>query len=142
MTNDERAWQVASHMRAQEGAHVSKGLTLEAAREGYALVSLAVDSSMLNSHGSVHGGVIFTLADTAFAYACNSRNQAAVAQQVSIVFVSPGQAGERLTAEAIELSVQGRSGVYQVTVRTAAGRVVAIFQGLSRHINQAVLPTS
>jgi acyl-CoA thioesterase len=100
MTNDERAWQVASHMRAQEGAHVSKGLTLEAAREGYALVSLAVDSSMLNSHGSVHGGVIFTLADTAFAYACNSRNQAAVAQQVSIVFVSPGQAGERLAAEA------------------------------------------
>jgi len=126
-------------MRSREGAHVGTGITLDAARAGYASVALDADPSMLNSHGTVHGGVIFTLADTAFAYACNSRNDAAVAQQVSIVFLTPGRAGERLVAEAIEQSVQGRSGVYTVTVRAGA-RTVAVFQGLSRTIGQAVLP--
>jgi acyl-CoA thioesterase len=139
MDEDELAFRVASHMRSREGAHVGTGITLDAARAGYASVALDADPSMLNSHGTVHGGVIFTLADTAFAYACNSRNDAAVAQQVSIVFLTPGRAGERLVAEAIEQSVQGRSGVYTVTVRAGA-RTVAVFQGLSRTIGQAVLP--
>jgi acyl-CoA thioesterase len=139
MDEDELAFRVASHMRSREGAHVGTGITLDAARAGYASVALDADPSMLNSHGTVHGGVIFTLADTAFAYACNSRNDAAVAQQVSIVFLTPGRAGERLVAEAIEQSVQGRSGVYTVTVRAGA-RTVAVVQGLSRTIGQAVLP--
>jgi acyl-CoA thioesterase len=140
MGADELAWQVASFMRAQEGAHIGAGLTLEAAREGYARVALEVSAAMLNSHKTLHGGVIFTLADTAFAYACNSRNEAAVAQQVSIVFLSPGQAGDHLVAEAVEQSVQGRSGVYTVTVR-AGTRVIATIQALSRNIGQKVLPT-
>jgi len=140
MSKDQLAFQVASYMRAREGAHVATGLTLEAAREGYARVALDVDDAMLNSHGTVHGGVIFTLADTAFAYACNSRNQAAVGQQVSIVFVSPGQPGERLVAEAVEQSLQGRSGVYAVTVKAPDDRVVALFQGLSRMIGQNIIP--
>lgn len=142
MTEDDLALKVAAHMRAAEGAHVAAGLTLEAAREGYARVALAVNRDMLNGHGSVHGGVIFTLADTAFAYACNSRNNAAVAAQASIVFVSPGQAGEVLVAEAAEQSLQGRSGVYQVTVKANNGRVVAIFQGLSRMVGKPVMPPS
>lgn len=140
MSDDELAFAVARHMRSQEGGHVATGMSLEAAREGYARVALDAEEAMLNGHGSVHGGVIFTLADTAFAYACNSRNEAAVAQQASIVFVSPGQAGERLVAEAVEQSVQGRSGVYTVTVRAPQGRVVAVFQGLSRMIGRRVLP--
>lgn len=140
MSKDQLAFDVACHMRSLEGAHVSAGITLEAAREGYARVALDVGEAMLNGHGGLHGGVIFTLADTAFAYACNSRNEAAVAQQASIVFVSPGQSGERLVAEAVEQSVQGRSGVYTVTVRAPDGRVVAVFQGLSRMIGQKVLP--
>jgi acyl-CoA thioesterase len=139
MNADELAWQVATHMRAQEGAHIGAGLSLEAAREGYARVALHVSSAMLNSHQTLHGGVIFTLADTAFAYACNSRNEAAVAQQVSIVFLSPGRAGETLVAEAVEQSTQGRSGVYAITVR-AGDRVVATLQALSRSIGQKVLP--
>ncbi len=139
MGADELAWTVANHMRAEEGAHVGTGLTLEAAREGYARVALDVSAAMLNSHKTSHGGVIFTLADTAFAYACNSRNEAAVAQQVSIVFLSPGRAGERLVAEAVEQSVQGRSGVYTITVR-AGDRMVATLQALSRTIGQKVLP--
>jgi acyl-CoA thioesterase len=142
MSNDQLAYEVASHMRSLEGDHVATGMTLEAAREGYARVALDVSEAMLNSHRTVHGGVIFTLADTAFAYACNSRNEAAVAQQGSIVFLSPGQAGERLVAEAVEQSVQGRSGVYAVTVKAPGDRVVAVFQGLSRMIGKKVLPES
>lgn len=140
MTEDELAFAVASHMQSQEGAHVATGMSLEAVRPGYAKVALEVGVEMLNGHRTVHGGVIFTLADTAFAYACNSRNEAAVAQQVSIVFLSPGHAGERLVAEAVEQSVQGRSGVYNVTVKAPDDRVVAVFQGLSRMIGRKVLP--
>jgi acyl-CoA thioesterase len=139
MTADERALKVASHMRAREGERVAAGMTLEAASEGYARVALECGPETLNSHGSVHGGMIFTLADSAFAYACNGRDEAAVAQQVSIVFVSPARGGERLVAEAVEQTVQGRSGVYHVTVR-AGERVVAVFQGLSRLIGGTVLP--
>lgn len=138
MTRDELALKIATHMRSLDGAHVATGITLEAAREGYARVALHAGADMLNSHGSVHGGMIFTLADTAFAYACNGRNEAAVAQQVSIVFVSPGRDGEILVAEAVEQTVQGRSGVYQVTVR-AGDRVVAVFQGLARMIGKQVI---
>lgn len=141
MHEDELAFRVASYMRSKEGAHVAIGITLEAARAGFARVALDADAAMVNSHGTIHGGVIFTLADTAFAYACNSRNEAAVAQQVSIVFLTPGRAGERLVAEAVEQGVQGRSGVYTVTVR-AGERTVAVFQGLSRTIGQAVLPAA
>jgi acyl-CoA thioesterase len=139
MTEDELAWQVASAMRAQEGSHAGAGLTLQAARAGYARVALAATPEMLNGHGTLHGGAIFTLADTAFAYACNSRNEAAVASQVSIVFLSPGRAGETLLAEAKEVSREGRSGVYQVTVTGEDGRVVAAFQGLSRFLGRPVL---
>jgi acyl-CoA thioesterase len=139
MTGDELAWKVAEAMRAREGGDVQAGMTLEAAREGYARVALDVGAGMLNGHGTVHGGMIFLLADTAFAYASNSRNEAAVAQQVSIVFVAAGAAGERLLAEAVEQAMQGRSGVYQVTVRGGDDRVVAIFQGLARLIGKKIL---
>ncbi|MDE8346587.1 MAG: hydroxyphenylacetyl-CoA thioesterase PaaI [Acidocella sp.] len=140
-TNDDIALKVASHMRAAEGAHIAHGLTLQSAREGYARVALAVGADMLNSHGSLHGGVIFTLADTAFAYACNSRNESAVAAQASIVFVSPARAGEILVAEAVEQSLSGRSGVYHVTIRAPDdnARIVAIFQGLSRSTGKTII---
>lgn len=139
MTEDELAWQIASLMQERQGAHAGAGLRLQEARAGYALVALEATPAMLNGHGTLHGGVIFTLADTAFSYACNGRNEAAVANQVSIVFMSPGQAGERLVAEAVEVSRAGRSGVYQVTVRGADGRMVAVFQGLSRLLGRPVL---
>ena len=90
--------------------------------------------NMLNGHDICHGGLITTLADTAFAYACNSRNQATVAQQASVVFLSAAREGERLVAEATETALAGRSGVTQVTVHTADGRAVATFTGLSRTI--------
>jgi len=139
VTGDELAWRVACFMWEREGSHAKAGLRLDAARAGFARVALEAAPEMLNGHGTLHGGVIFTLADAAFAYACNSYNEAAVANQVSIVFLSPGQAGERLVAEAVEVSREGRSGVYQVVVTAADGRVVAVFQGLSRLLGRPVL---
>ena len=100
---------------------------------------MTVRDDMLNSHMIAHGGLIFLLADTAFAYACNSRNQVSVAQSASIVFTSPVKNGERLEAEAREIALMGRSGVYAITVRGGDGRVVAQFQGQSRTISGTIV---
>lgn len=136
---DALAARVAAAMLAREGTDPAWGIEIEEAREGYARVAMTLRADMLNGHGSAHGGMVFALADTAFAYACNCRNQVSVAQQASIVFLSPASAGERLVAEAQETALTGRSGVYHVAVRTADGRAVAEFTGLSRTIGGAVL---
>lgn len=135
---DDLARAVAETMLAREGAGAAWGVELEAAREGYARAAMTVRADMLNGHGAAHGGMIFALADSAFAYACNSRNQATVAQHAAISFLSPVREGERLTAEAQERTLEGRSGVYDVVVR-AGERVVAVFQGLSRTVGGTVL---
>ena len=114
-------------------------MEIEEAREGYARIAMTIRADMLNGHGIVHGGMVFALADTAFAYACNSRNVATVAQQASVVFLSAAREGERLIAEARETALEGRTGVCHVSVRTADGRPVADFTGLSRSIGGAVV---
>ena len=93
---------------------------------------MAVQDVMLNGHGICHGGFIFSLADTAFAYACNSGNELTVAQHCSIDFLRPARAGEQLTATAREVARRPRSGVYDVTVCGEDGETVALFRGLSR----------
>ncbi len=93
---------------------------------------MTLRDDMLNGHGIAHGGMIFSLADTAFAYACNSRNESTVAQNATISFLAPARGGDVLIAEAREASRSGRSGVYQVSVKTDDGRVIAEFTGLSR----------
>lgn len=93
---------------------------------------MTVQDAMLNGHGICHGGFIFSLADTAFAYACNSRNELTVAQHCSIDFLRPARAGEQLTATAREVARRPRSGIYDVTVCGADGDTVALFRGLSR----------
>jgi acyl-CoA thioesterase len=137
---DALARRVAEHMLAREGTGPHWGIVIEEAREGYARLSMVVRADMLNGHRTVHGGMIFALADTAFAYACNSRNVSTVAQQASISFLAPAKEGARLIAEAREEAVAGRSGVYSVAVRTAEGENIAVFQGLSRTIGGAMLP--
>ena len=139
---DERARRVADTMLAREGTGPAWGLQIEHAREGYARVAMTLRSDMLNGHGTAHGGMVFALADTAFAYACNSRNEISVAQQAAIVFLSAAKAGERLVAEAREQAAAGRSGLYYVTVTGPDGRVIAEFQGLSRTVGGAVLQES
>jgi acyl-CoA thioesterase len=136
---DALARRVADAMLAKEGTGPAWGLVIEDAREGYALVRMKVRADMLNGHAMAHGGMIFALADTAFAYACNSRNENTVAQNASISFLAPAQPGDVLIAEAREVSRSGRSGVYQVGVRTEDGRVIAEFTGLSRTIGGIII---
>ncbi len=138
--SDALARRVADHMLAQEGTGRHWGISIEEAREGYARISMVVRADMLNGHRIAHGGMIFALADTAFAYACNSRNVSTVAQQASILFMAPALEGARLIAEAREEAVAGRSGAYVVTVRTTEGENIAVFQGLSRSLGGAMLP--
>ncbi|MFD1613045.1 hydroxyphenylacetyl-CoA thioesterase PaaI [Sphingomonas tabacisoli] len=139
MSTDAIADEVARTLMAREGTAAAWGLTLEEAREGYARVRMEVRDDMLNGHRTAHGGMIFALADSAFAYACNSRNVATVAQGATIHFLSAAQAGETLIAEAQEQMLVGRSGSYIVEVRTADGRAVASFHGLSRSTGGAVI---
>jgi acyl-CoA thioesterase len=136
---DRRARVVADHLRAREGTGSAWAIEIEEVREAYARIAMTLRGDMLNGHGIAHGGMIFSLADTAFAYACNSRNVNTVAQQASIVFLAPARQGDRLVAEAQEQALSGRSGVYQVTVRNRKGEKIAVFQGLSRAIGGAVL---
>jgi acyl-CoA thioesterase len=102
-------------------------------------MSMRVRADMLNGHAIAHGGMIFALADTAFAYACNSRNENTVAQHASIAFLAPARVDDVLIAEARETSRSGRSGVYAVSVRGDDGRVIAEFTGLSRTIGGPVI---
>jgi acyl-CoA thioesterase len=136
---DDLARRVAEAMLAREGTGPAWGLIIEEARQGYARVRMTIRDDMLNGHRSAHGGMIFSLADTAFAYACNSRNEITVAQSATIAFLAPAAAGEVLVAEGQETSRSGRSGVYQVSVKTADGRVIAEFTGLSRTIGGPVI---
>ena len=126
-------------MLAAEGTGPAWGVEIEEARAGYARIAMRLTPAMLNGHGIAHGGMVFALADTAFAYACNSRNVKTVAAQASIVFLGAAQAGDRLVAEAREAATEGRAGVYNVSVRTADGRPLAEFQGYSRTLGGTVI---
>jgi acyl-CoA thioesterase len=136
---DNLARRVAETLLSREGTGPAWGVMIDDAREGYALIRMTLRDDMLNGHRIGHGGMIFALADTAFAYACNSRNENTVAQNASISFLSQAQPGDVLTAEAREISRSGRSGVYHVSVRTTEGRVIAEFTGLSRTVGGPVI---
>ncbi len=139
MEADELANQVARGMLAAEGTGPAWGIMIEEARAGYARLSMTVRPDMLNGHGIVHGGMVFALADTAFAYVCNGRNEKAVAAQASIVFLGSASEGETLVAEAAVAATEGRGGVTRVAVRTSEGRPIAEFTGYSRTLGGAVV---
>ena len=139
MDADQLADRVAREMLAAEGTGPAWGIRIEEARHRYARVSMVVRSDMLNGHGIGHGGMIFALADSAFAYVCNGGNHASVAAQASIVFLDKVTEGETLIAEAEEVVREGRAGVTRVAVRTADGRPIAEFTGYSRTLGGAVV---
>jgi len=139
MNADELADRVAHEMLAAEGTGPAWGIRIEAARHSYARVSMVVRRDMLNGHGIAHGGLIFALADSAFAYVCNGGNHASVAAQASIVFLDKVAEGETLIAEAEEVAREGRAGVTRVAVRTSDGRAIAEFTGYSRTLGGAVV---
>ncbi len=139
MTPDELASHVAQQMMAREGTGPAWNLKLEEVREDYARVSMVVRADMLNGHGFAHGGMIFALADSAFAYVCNGANHASVAAQASIVFLDKVREGETLIAEAMEVAREGRAGVTRVAVRAGNGRAIAEFTGYSRTLGGPVV---
>jgi len=134
MTPQERAERSAAAMWSTDAASKWLGMSLDSVGPGTATMSFEVQDHHLNGHLICHGGYVFTLADSAFAFACNSYNAVTLAQQNSITYLSPGQPDERLTATAVEVSRAGRSGIYDVTVTGNDGRQVALFRGLSRTI--------
>jgi len=140
MDADQLADRVARAMLAEEGTGTAWGIVIEEARHGYARVSMVVRRDMLNGHGIAHGGMIFALADSAFAYVCNGGNHASVAAQASVIFLDKALEGEILIAEAKELAREGRAGVTHVSVRTADGRAIAEFTGYSRTLGGSVIP--
>ncbi|TWG94608.1 acyl-CoA thioesterase [Mesorhizobium sp. J18] len=124
----------AEAMWERDAASKWLGATLDAVGPGTARMSMTVEKHHTNGHAICHGGYIFTLADSAFAFACNSYNQIVVAQHNTITYVAPGRLGDRLTAEAREVARFGRSGIYDVRVIDQDGRLVAEFRGVSRTI--------
>lgn len=134
MTPKERAIKSAEAMWANDKASKWLGMSLVEVDEGRAVLKLAVEQHHCNGHGICHGGVIFALADSAFAFACNSRNQATVAHNNMITFIAPGKEGETLTATACEISLTGRNGIYDVRVTSPDGQVIAQMRGLSRSV--------
>ncbi len=139
MDANELAKRVAHEMLSKEGTGPTWGISIEEAREDYARVSMVVRADMLNGHGFAHGGMIFALADTAFAYVCNGANHASMAAQASIVFLDKVREGETLVAEAQEVAREGRAGVTRVAIRGGDGRAVAEFTGYSRTLGGAVV---
>ena len=139
MDADELASRVAHAMLAAEGTGPAWGIRIEEARAGYARLSMTVRADMLNGHGIVHGGMVFALADTAFAYVCNGGTEKTVAAQASIVFLGSATEDETLIAEAEEAAASGRSGVTRVSVRTSDGRPIAEFTGYSRALGGPVV---
>lgn len=116
------------------------GMRMEAVAPGYARLSMTVRPEFLNGHRTCHGGLIFTLADSAFAFACNSHNHNTVAAGCSVEFLRPAHGGDVLTAEATEQVLSGRHGVYDVRVSNQTGDVVAMFRGKSAQIRGHVIP--
>jgi acyl-CoA thioesterase len=139
MNSDELANNVAHAMLAGEGTGPAWGIRIEEVREDYARISMVVRADMLNGHGFAHGGMIFALADSAFAYVCNGANHASMAAQASIVFIDKVREGETLIAEATEVAREGRAGVTRVAVRANDGRTVAEFTGYSRTLGGRVI---
>ena len=139
-TPEERlAAEVAEVMYARDAASQALGMALEEVRPGYARLRMTVREDMLNGHGTCHGGVVFALADSAFAFACNSHGVVTVAAGCSIEFLAPAHEGDELVAVAEERIRRGRHGVYDVDVRREGGELVAAFRGRSTATRERVL---
>src|SRR5664279_4517932 len=133
--------QVGAHMFAADRASQGLGMRILALGAGSARLEMAVRDDMLNGHEICHGGFITTLADSAFAFACNSRNHLTVAAGLSVDFLAPVKRGEVLTAKASEVSLRGRSGVYDIVVTNGEGVQVALVRGRSASLRgHTVMP--
>lgn len=134
MTPQARAEKCAAAMWADDVASQALGMQLVSVTPGTAALRMTVRDDMVNGLGICHGGMIFTLADSALAFASNSYNTRMVAQQLQITYLSPAKAHDTLTATAVEVARAGRSGTYDVTVTGAEGHKIALLRGLTRSV--------
>ena len=134
LSEQQRADKSAAMMWGKDDASRWLGMALDLVGPGTATVSMTVEPHHTNGHDICHGGFIFTLADSAFAFACNSHNQMTVAQHCAVTFHAPGRLGDVLTATAEEVTLQGRSGLYDVMVHNQDGTLIASFRGHSRAV--------
>src|SRR5882762_3044739 len=141
LTPDDLARGWAEAMGKEDEASKGLGMEIVEIKPGQATLQMIVQPHMVNGQRIAHGGFIFTLADSAFAFACNSHNERVVAAQGNITFIRPGKLGDLLVATAREISRSGRSGIYDVSV-TVDGTVIAEFRGHSRTIGGAWLPAA
>ncbi len=132
------AERAAEALLARDTTAKMLGIHITGVKPGYARVSMTVRSDMVNGHRTCHGGLIFTLADTAFAVSCNSHNENSVAATASIDFLAPAFEADELSAEGTELWRSGRTGIYEVTVTNQRGERIALFRGRSHRIGGAV----
>jgi acyl-CoA thioesterase len=130
----------AKALWSDDNATQALNMELVSVNPGKAVIAMTVTKAMTNGHGTCHGGYIFTLADSAFAFACNSHGPRSVAQNCSISYIAPGRLGMRLIAEGIERQRGERSGITDVTVRDEAGNIIAEFRGHSRTVPGSLLP--
>lgn len=133
------AERVAEVMYARDRASQALGMKIVEVRPGYARMTMTVRNDMLNGHATCHGGFIFALADSAFAFACNSHNQTTVASGCAIEYLAPGREGATLSAEAVEQATTGRTGVYDIAVTDGDGKRIAMFRGKSYRIKGEVI---
>jgi acyl-CoA thioesterase len=139
LSPDDLARACAEAMWKDDQASQGLGMAIVDIRSGQATLAMTIRPDMVNGHNIAHGGFIFTLADSAFAFACNSHNERVVAAQGNITFIRPGKLGDRLIATAREVSKTGRSSIYDVRV-TAGDVVIAEFRGHSRSIGGTLVP--
>lgn len=123
-------------MRERDRASATLGIQTDVLGPGHAVSRMRVGDEMLNGYGSAHGGLLFTLADTAFAFACNTEGQVTVARQCEISFLRPAHSGDELTAEAVVRARAGRAGIYDVRVTRQDGDVIAELRGHSAALTQ------
>lgn len=128
-------------MFARDAASQAMGMKLVEIRPGYARMTMPVRTDMLNGHQTCHGGFIFALADSAFAFACNSHNHTTVGAGCTIDYLAPGRLDDLLTAEAIERTLAGKTGIYDVNVTNQEGKMIATFRGKSHRVAGEVVPT-
>ncbi|HRJ68322.1 MAG TPA: hydroxyphenylacetyl-CoA thioesterase PaaI [Beijerinckiaceae bacterium] len=140
MTANELARACADAMWAEDKASRTLGMALGAVSAGRAVLTMPVTETMVNGHGICHGGYIFTLADSAFAFACNTYNARTVAQSCAITYIAAARLGDVLTATGTEVSRTGRSGIYDIAVQNQAGATIAVFRGNSRTIKGEFFP--
>ncbi len=126
-------------MFQRDPASQALGMLLAEIRPGYARMTMPVRADMLNGHHTCHGGYIFMLADSAFAFACNSHNLNTVGAGCSIDYLAPGRQGDLLSAEASEQALAGKTGIYDIVVRNQDGRTVALFRGKSHRVHGLVV---